>query len=666
MKTIKVGAAALNQLPLDWDGNCRRIINVIRRARAEGVTLLCLPEMCVTGYGCEDAFMGRGTLAEAEGVLAQVLPETRGMVVSLGLPVLVGHGVYNAAALAVDGNLVGLAAKRFLAGDGIHYEPRWFKAWPEGKAGRVPLLGVDRPIGDLVFDVGGIRVGFEICEDAWVANRPGAALARASVDIILNPSASHFAFAKLDVRRRFVLEGTRAFGAAYLYANLLGNEAGRIIFDGGPMIAAGGCMLAEGRRFSFADDDLVTAVLDVDQGRMQQARVASGQPDPTAPGDRLVSAVFAWTQAAPEPVSLPHGPDLNKEQEFLHAESLALFDYLRKSRSQGFVVSLSGGCDSAAVTVLVRAAIRLAVHQLGWPAVKERLAHVAGIAACPDEECLMASLLTTVYQGTAQSSETTRSAAAGLARAMGARHHEISVDALVRQYVSLAEGALGRPLTWERDDLALQNVQARVRGPSVWLIANVEGKLLLTTSNRSEAALGYATMDGDTCGGLAPLAGIDKAYLRRWLVWLEKGGSEAMGNLPALNAVTQQRSTPELRPSATAQLSEEDLMPFPVLDRIERLGIRDKLAPADVLATLMREMPDKPAATLGRWVERFFTLFVRNQWKRERYAPSFHLDDENLDPKTWCRFPILSGGYRRELGRVAGMVEEAIKKETER
>jgi NAD+ synthase (glutamine-hydrolysing) len=136
-----------------------------------------------------------------------------------------------------------------------------------------------------------------------------------------------------------------------------------------------------------------------------------------------------------------------------------------------------------------------------------------------------------------------------------------------------------------------------------------------------------------------------------------------MGALPALNAVTQQRSTPELRPAATAQLSEEDLMPFPVLDRIERLGIRDKLAPTDVLATLMREMPDKPAAVLGRWVERFFTLFVRNQWKRERYAPSFHLDDENLDPKTWCRFPILSGGYRRELGRVAGMVEQAAQKE---
>jgi NAD+ synthase (glutamine-hydrolysing) len=648
MQLIHMGAAALNQMPLDWEGNRRRIVTLLRRARERGVTLLCLPEMCISGYGCEDAFLGRGCLREAERVLEQLLPETRGLVVSVGLPVLVGHGVYNAAAVLVDGQLIGLAAKRFLAGDGVHYEPRWFKPWPEGKVGQAHLLGRTFPIGDLVFDVGGVRLGFEICEDAWVANRPGAALSRASVDVILNPSASHFAFGKLAIRRRFVLEGTRAFGAAYLYANLLGNEAGRVIYDGGPMVAAGGAMLAEGRRFSFADDDLATAVVDVDQARMLQARVASYQPDPTAPGERLIRASFAWPDHVlpAQPIDVPISDDA-KEQEFLRAQALALFDYLRKSRAQGFVVSLSGGSDSTAVVVLVALAVRLASAELGLEPVKQRLAHVPALATAADEKAIVGTLLTTAYQATAQSGAITRNAARAVAAAVGARHHEMDVEPLVAAYVALAEAAVGRPLRWQTDDLALQNVQARVRGPSVWLLANLENKLLLTTSNRSEEALGYATMDGDTCGGLAPLAGIDKAFLRHWLVWLQEGGCREAGPIPALDEVTRQRSTPELRPGA--QPSEEDLMPFPLLDRIERLAIRDKLAPAEVLTRLVSEQPDAPVPTLTRWVDRFFVLFARNQWKRERYAPSFHLDDENLDPKTWCRFPILSGGFHQEL-----------------
>ena len=93
-------------------------------------------------------------------------------------------------------------------------------------------------------------------------------------------------------------------------------------------------------------------------------------------------------------------------------------------------------------------------------------------------------------------------------------------------------------------------------------------------------------------------------------------------------------------------------MPFPVLDVIERLAVRDKLVPRDVLSEVAGRFPQYPAALLGQWVTRFFTLFSRNQWKRERYAPSFHLDDENLDPKTWCRFPILSGGFGRELAEI--------------
>jgi NAD+ synthase (glutamine-hydrolysing) len=257
-----------------------------------------------------------------------------------------------------------------------------------------------------------------------------------------------------------------------------------------------------------------------------------------------------------------------------------------------------------------------------------------------------------VYQSTANSGDVTRQAARGLAKALGAVFHEFDVEAIVRGYETIVARAVGRPLAWDRDDVALQNIQARARSPGVWMLANITGALLVSTSNRSEAAVGYATMDGDTSGGIAPIAGIDKAYLRRWLRWLESDGPDGIGPIPALAAVNVQAPTAELRPSDAGQTDEADLMPYDVLDGIERAAIRDKQTPLEAWQRLRREFPAHEATQLAAWTERFFTLWSRNQWKRERYAPSFHLDDQNLDPKTWCRFPILSGGFARELAEL--------------
>jgi NAD+ synthase (glutamine-hydrolysing) len=262
------------------------------------------------------------------------------------------------------------------------------------------------------------------------------------------------------------------------------------------------------------------------------------------------------------------------------------------------------------------------------------------------------ALLTTVYQSTRNSSDTTRQAAQVVARAIGASHLELDVDSLVCEYQRLVEGALGRSLNWELDDLALQNVQARARAPGVWMIANVKSALLLATSNRSEAAVGYATMDGDTAGGLSPIAGIDKAFIRRWLVWMRDVGPVGLGNIPELSVVTAQVPTAELRPASAEQTDEHDLMPYDLLDAIERSAIRDKRSPLDVFLLMRAAFKQYEARQLADWVQRFFQLWARNQWKRERYAPSFHVDDANLDPKTWCRFPILSGSFERELAEL--------------
>jgi len=660
MKLIRVGAGVLNQVPLDWKGNAARIRACIEEARSQGVSILCLPELCITGYGCEDAFFSRGVHEAALRTLREVVPATKGMVVSLGLPLFHGSAVVNAVCLAADGKILGFVAKKHLAGDGIHYEPRWFKPWPSGSRAEVELPGhgpdaaVFRcPIGDLLFEVGDVRIGFEICEDAWVAQRPGAALAAKGVDVIMNPSASHFAFGKQAVRERLVLEGSRAFGVSYIYSNLLGNEAGRIIYDGGALIACNGKMMARGPRFSFADHRLTTALVDVDATRMSQARTASFQPDLARPDSDCVWADLKYPALEPvaalaEPTSWEASPRL-KHEELTRALALGLFDYLRKSRSAGLVVSLSGGCDSAVVATVSALMVDLGVAELGLAGFLDKLRYVQRLAGVRDAREAARRLLTCVYQSTRNSSEVTRSAARAVADAIGAEFHELDVDALVGRYTEMVSAAVGRSLGWGTDDVTLQNIQARVRGPAAWMITNIQNALLLSTSNRSEAAVGYATMDGDTCGGLSPIAGVDKAFLRQYLVWLETEGPAGLRPIPALAAVTCQAPTAELRPSEQKQTDEKDLMPYDLLDAVERAAIRDKLTPLEVYKQMRAAFPKIEATQLGAWVARFFELWCRNQWKRERYAPSFHLDDENLDPKTWCRFPILSSGYESEL-----------------
>jgi NAD+ synthase (glutamine-hydrolysing) len=293
--------------------------------------------------------------------------------------------------------------------------------------------------------------------------------------------------------------------------------------------------------------------------------------------------------------------------------------------------------------------VALGTSELGIQRFISKLPSSVGVKDAQTPRDIVQRLLTCVYQSTRNSTPTTRNAAKTLALALGAEFLEFDVDEIAQRYTDMVAAAIGRAPDWNSDDVALQNIQARVRAPGIWMLANLRNALLLATSNRSEAAVGYATMDGDTCGGLSPIAGIDKAFLRQWLRWVEKTGPSGMGPFPFLSVVNCQNPTAELRPSESAQTDENDLMPYDMLDAIERAAIRDKLAPIDVFHTLGPAFPQWSRQQIGFWIDRFFRLWCRNQWKRERYAPSFHLDDENLDPKTWCRFPILSGGFEQEL-----------------
>ena len=633
MKRITVAGACLNQTPLSFRSNTQHILQAISLARQEGVQILCLPELAISGYGCEDAFFGEDVTRRSLQALHAIREAAVDITVSVGLPLEYENCLYNVVCVIHHQQILGFVAKQELAGDGIYYEPRWFKPWQEKRRVAYNWGGQSYPLGDLIFEIDGVRIGFEICEDAWNGVRPAQRHYINNVDLILNPSASNFAFGKSFIRERLVTEASRSYNCTYIYSNLLGNEAGRIIFDGEVLVAQSGELLARNRRFSLEDVCILPVSLDMDRVHIQRKKSFNFIPE-VPPHLISVDTPFQTTETLSTPAIAPYE---SKEEEFYLTETLALFDYMRKSYSRGFVISLSGGADSSTCAVLSAHALLRAEKELGRERFQERIGYTNIDWKRPAVE----QLLTCVYQGTANSSDDTLESARELALGLGATFHHWEVEDIHQQYIALAEQSLQRKLTWEQDDLTLQNIQARLRSPGIWMLANIQRGLLITTSNRSEAAVGYATMDGDTSGGLAPLSGIDKASIIDWLKWAEEHLE-----IPQLSYVNSLKPTAELRPDTYDQTDEDDLMPYVLLDEIECLAIRDYLSPQEVFFSLKHKYPEE---MLKQNIRKFFRLWSRNQWKRERYAPSFHLDDKNLDPKTWCRFPILNGGFREAL-----------------
>lgn len=593
---MNIAGVALNQTPIDWENNKRNILEAITIAKEKKVDLLCLPELCITGYGCEDIFLSDWIYPKAQEVLLEIVPFITDITVVIGLPVLRNGIRHNTACVIKNTEIIGFHAKQFLANDGIHYEKRWFEAWPKGKKRFYTIDGNRVPFGEYVYEIDGQKVGIEICEDAWHEDRPGRRYNFRGVDVIVNPSASHFALDKTYIRKEIVETASKKFSCTYVYANLLGNEAGRVIYDGEILIAKDGKVIGRNKLLSCKDINILTTD------------------------------------------NLSVSPYLSQNEEFKDVATLGLFDYLRKSKTKSFVLSLSGGADSSTCAALVYLMLKRSIKELGF----DRLCTKIGLNV-DSEKQLYKEILYTAYQSTKNSGEATFTAAKELADSIGATFYHWGIDEEVLSYTQKVEKAIGRPLTWERDDITLQNIQARSRSPIIWMLANIYHGLLLTTSNRSEGDVGYATMDGDTSGSIAPIAGIDKDFVRKWLIWAEK--EEGVKGLSYVNAL---EPTAELRPQDQHQSDEKDLMPYHIMKEIEELAIGKYQSPVDVYQKLL-EKDLCSDELLKEYVKKFFRLWSYNQWKRERLAPSFHIDDFNVDSRTWYRFPILSGSYRVEL-----------------
>lgn len=610
-KIITLGGATVNQIPMDWANNTSNIIAAIEEAKSNHVQILCLPELCITGYGCEDMFLSDWLAERAWKELQTIKSHCTNITIAVGLPVRIEGITYNGACVVSNGEILGITFKQNLANDGVHYEPRWFTAWQPHHIINIERNGQSIQAGDLVYDVNGIRFGFEICEDAWrKEKRPGYRLKDRNVDLILNPSASHFAMGKSLLREEEVVRsGSELFNCVYVFTNLLGNEAGRMIYDGDIIIAQQGKLIAVNQRLSFHKTNLLVCTVDFNNSSNTK--------------------------------SLPITDNKDKNEELVKATSLALYDYLRKSKAKGYVLSLSGGADSSMCAVLVSEMVKRASNTLGWTAFCKQLELDEKLIG-NDWKKAVNQLLTCTYQATDNSSTDTLQSAQQLAESIGATFHHWNIQTEVDSYTQKIEEVLKRKTSWETDDVSLQNIQARTRSPIIWMLANIKRAILLTTSNRSEGDVGYATMDGDTSGSLAPIAGIHKIFILQWLKWAQHSLGYA-----GLNPVNNLQPTAELRPLERNQTDESDLMPYTVLARIEQHGINERLSPVDVFNAMKADYPD--TIPLKNHIKKFFKLWSINQWKRERFAPSFHLDEINVDPRSWCRFPILSSGFTQEL-----------------
>lgn len=641
MSFVRLGAVAINQTPFDWEGNFERISAAVREAQKQKIQLLVLPELCITGYGCEDGFFSPDTWQHASEMLQKIVAISNNIAVAVGLPVYFQGSLYNCIAMIQNKKLVGINAKKNLPREGIHYEYRWFQPFRPGQASVIDFAGTQVPFGDLYYQFGSLNVGMEICEEAWGATSSTANVAD-RCHIILCPSASHFALGKYKTRETLVANASRALNVFYVYTNLLGCEAGRIIYDGGSLFAKNGKIVRRGPRFGFGDwnltwEDCDLTLVEVTKSKSKSVAVDANR-DATYEAKCVAAKPITPSKSKANAQTEVKFTDLDVNQEFLRAVELGLFDYLRKTASQGYVVSLSGGVDSAVCATLIASAFRHAWEELG---AKEFSARTSIKSNGKDGiQDVLRKHLFCIYQSTKQSTAETFKLAAALARDIGCAFHSVDVDYIVQTYTGLAEGLEGRKLTWDQDDLTLQNIQARARAPMAWLLANIHNAILITTSNRSEGTTGYATMDGDMAGGLAPIAGIDKAFLRKWILWAANSKEVCGSKLKSLAAIATIPPTAELRPAEAKQEDEKDLMPYDVLARMEKLILRDRMRRSEALLQLRKEFPKRK--NIDEDLEKFDRLFGRSQWKRDRMAPAFHIDDMSVDSRGWLRYPLLS------------------------
>jgi len=553
-RPLQLALCQLNPTVGDISGNERKIADQIDAAQGAGAQLILFPELALTGYPPEDLLLREHFLADARAALDRIAEHARGAVALVGFPER-ADDVYNACAVLAEGSVAAIYRKVFLPNYGVFDEQRYFQSG----------------IGGALISLGDSIVGLTICEDIWEPGPPASDEALAGATLLVNISASPYHAGKGSERERMLVQRARDNTAAVAFCNLVGGQD-ELVFDGHSLVIDHeGAILARGRQFS---EQLILASIDPAAPlglrlRDPRHRPVNRRAQPNAP----VIARLPAAGGSPEPPALggPVSEPLGPIAEVYEALVLGLRDYVEKNGFAQVVMGLSGGIDSALVAVI-------AVDALG----SERVS--------------------VVVMPSPYSSGETQGDARGLAANLGVAARELPIAPAMAAYESTLAGVF----EGQAADLTEENLQARIRGNLLMALSNKFGWLVLTTGNKSEMAVGYSTLYGDSAGGFAVIKDCPKT-----LVYELARHRNRLGNVIPPSIIDRAPSA-ELRAD---QRDADSLPPYEILDPILDGYIEDDLG-REALVLRGFDRAD---------VDRVIALVDRAEYKRRQAPPGIKI-----------------------------------------
>lgn len=614
---VNVAAAVPAVKVADTAYNVFEIEKIIADAEGRGVEILCFPELCITGYTCQDLFRQQLLLTQAEEGLMTLLDFTRqlNVICIVGLPVQTGGMLLNCATVIQAGTLLGLVAKTYLPNYNEFYEKRWFASAQDLKTTEIYLAGspVALTAQSTIFQTtDGVKFGVEICEDVWAPVPPSNNLTLAGADIIFNCSASNELTGKHKYLRNLLMQQSARTISGYVYASSgFGESTQDVVYGGNAMIFENGHLLAEGERFSL-QPQIQVAQIDVDRlktDRMDNTTFVNAQREAHAQiiSCKMVeSAEFKLSRYVDPHPFTPDDDDMQEScEEILNIQSAGLAKRLVHTNCQKVVIGISGGLDSTlALLVCVRTFDMLDYDRKG----------ILGVT--------MPGFGTT---------DRTHDNAIRLMQTLGISQKEISIAKAVKQHFE----DIGQDI--DTHDVTYENSQARERTQILMDLANKENALVIGTGDLSELALGWATYNGDHMSMYGVNAGVPKTliqYLIRYMAELEQFNEQKATLIDVIDTPISPELTPADDEGQIKQKTEDLVGPYELHDFFLYYFLRFGFRPRKIMMLAEQAFDEKyDRKTIKKWLTTFCRRFFNQQFKRSCLPDGPKVGSVSLSPR---------------------------------
>ena len=616
---VKVAAAVPAVKVADVDYNVQQIESIIAQAEGRGVEVIVFPELCITGYTCQDLFKEQLLLDRAESAIITLLDFTRKLdIISIvGLPVIINGLLYNCAAVIQSGQLLGIIPKTYLPNYAEFYEKRWFASAQDLNPAVFYFAGTSVSVSadpKLFVTTYGMKFGVEICEDVWAPIPPSNNLALSGADIIFNLSASNELIGKHAYLKSLLAQQSARTISGYVYASSgFGESTQDLVYGGNAMIFENGHLLVEGDRFCFSPQ-IQQCQIDIEKLRVerrQNTTFINAQRHshaleiackPVQEHDFELQRVID-----PHPF-IPKNEDMQSAcEEILNIQVAGLAKRLYHINAQKAVIGISGGLDSTlALLVTVKAFDKLDLDRKG----------IIGIT--------MPGFGTT---------DRTHSNAIKLMETLGVTIREISIAKAVIQHFE----DIGQDM--QLHDITYENSQARERTQILMDVANKENAIVVGTGDLSELALGWATYNGDHMSMYGVNAGVPKTLIRYLVTYV----SGEMATETLLDIVDTPIS-PELIPAdeqGNIKQKTEDLVgPYELHDFFIYYFLRYGFRPKKIFLMAQKAFADTyDDATIKKWLTTFCRRFFNQQFKRSCLPDGQKVGSVSLSPRGDWRMP---------------------------